>query len=235
MCPPGCRKTWVALCFEAVGAADPMAVSHPPKQHLIPGFLGRVRSLLYRYEARRAVLYAVAAGLGLVFVLPLLGYLLGGSRATAIAVLSAAGLVVGCLIVGALVIGFFVPRRRFSDDAAVARWVGTRHKPVASDLLSAVELSRAPERPGAPSAVLVDALITATQQQLDDVRPEALFDRNEQRRALRWMLVAVVANGLLLVALPGVVGKGWRALVLAPASPFDGASLSEVPLVGDLE
>src|SRR5687768_18401230 len=58
---------------------DQMAVSHPPKQ-LIPGFLGRVRALLYRHEARRAVLYAVAAILGLAVVLPLLGYLLGDSR-----------------------------------------------------------------------------------------------------------------------------------------------------------
>src|SRR5688572_11423241 len=207
MCPPGCRKTWVALCFEAVGAADPMAVSHPPKQHLIPGFLGRVRSLLYRYEARRAVLYAVAAGLGLVFVLPLLGYLLGGSRATAIAVLSTAGLIVGCLIVGALVIGFFVPRRRFADDAAVARWVGTRHKPVASDLLSAVELARAPERPGKPSEVLVDALIKTTESQLGEVNADSLFDHDEIKRAWKWTLAAILANLIVVAAMPGVIGQ----------------------------
>ncbi|MDQ3334115.1 MAG: hypothetical protein M4D80_03060 [Myxococcota bacterium] len=181
------------------------------------------------------MLYAVAAALGLAVVLPLFGYLLGTSRATAIAVLSIGGLLVGGVIVGMFVIGFFVPRRRYSDDAAVARWVGTRHKKVASDLLSAVELARAPARPGAPSTVLVDALITATSQQLDDVEPAALFDREEIRRAWKWTGIAVVANVLLLVAMPGVIGQGWRSLVLAPATPYDGANLSEVPLVGDLE
>jgi hypothetical protein len=211
-----------------------MAVSRAPKL-LIPGFLGRVRALLYRHEARRAVLYAVAAALGLAVVLPLLGYVFGTSRATAIAVLSAGGLLVGGVIVGMFVIGFFVPRRRYSDDAAVARWVGTRHKPVASDLLSAVELARAPVRPGAPSTVLVDALITATTQQLDDVEPAALFDREAIKRAWKWTGIAVVANVVLLASMPGVIGQGWRSLVLAPATPYDGASLSEIPLVGDLE
>jgi hypothetical protein len=211
-----------------------MAVLGPPKQ-LIPVFLGRVRALQDRHEARRAVVYAAAAVLGLVVLLPLLGYALAGSRATAIAVLSTGGLVVGFLIVAALVFGFFVPRRRFTDDAAVARWVGTRHKPVASDLLSAVELARAPERPGAPSQALVDALITSTGEQLDEVRPEALFDRAPMRLAWRWLIAAACVNLLVLAGLPHVIGQGWRALVAAKATPFDGAALSDVPLVGDLE
>jgi hypothetical protein len=211
-----------------------MAVLGPPKQ-LIPVFLGRVRALLYRHEARRAALYAVAAVLALGVLLPLFGYTLGGSRATAIAVLSAAGLVVGFLLVVALVVGFFVPRRRFNDDVAVARWVGTRHKPVASDLLSAVELARAPARPGAPSSVLVDALITATGEQLGDVKPESLFDQEQMRRAWKWMIAAACVNVVVLAALPHVIGQGWRALVAAKSSPYDGAALSDVPLVGDLE
>ena len=215
---------------------SPLALARGPgSKQLIPGFLGRVRALLYRHEARRAVLYAVAAALGLAVVLPLLGYMFGASRATAIAVLSAGGLLAGGVIVGALVIGFFVPRRRFSDDAAVARWVGTRHKPVASDLLSAVELARAPERPGAPSADLVDALIASTNERLDDVQPQALLDQHDLKRAWKWTIGAALANVLAMIALPSVIGQGWRSLVLAPATPFDGASLSEVPLVGDLE
>ena len=211
-----------------------MAVLHAPKA-LIPGFLGRVRTLLYKHEARRAALHVAAAMLALSVVLPLVGYALGGSRATAIVVLSTAGLIVGALIVAALVIGFLVPRRRYADDAAVARWVGTRHKPVASDLLSAVELARAPERPGAPSPVLVDALISATSQQLEDVRPEALLDREEIKRGWKYALVALVANAFVLVVLPGVIGQGWRSLVMARTTPYDGAAVSDVPLVGDLE
>src|SRR5512139_2308999 len=110
MSPLGCRKTWVALCFEAVAR---MAVSRQPhtplgggSKQLIPGFLARVRGLLYRHEARRAVLYALAATLGLAVVLPLLGYMFGASRATAIAVLSAGGLLAAGVLLGAAIVGF---------------------------------------------------------------------------------------------------------------------------------
>jgi hypothetical protein len=34
---------------------------------------------------------------------------------------------------------------------------------------------------------------------------------------------------------PGLVRTGWRQLVASPADPFDGAELSAVPLVGDLD
>ncbi len=202
---------------------------------LIPGFLGRVRALLYRHEARRAALYAVAATCGLALILPLLGYLLGDSRATTIAVLGTAGLAAAILVLGAVVVGFLVPRRRYTDDAAVARWVGMREQAVASDLLSAVELARAPARVGAPSRELVDALITATQVRIAAVEPAKLFDPEELRRAWRWAIGAAAANALLLLVAPGIVRAGWRALVQSPSSPYDGAQLSDVPLVGDLE
>ncbi|HLL21243.1 MAG TPA: hypothetical protein VK427_03880, partial [Kofleriaceae bacterium] len=211
-----------------------MAVSHSPNQ-LIPGFLGRVRALLYRHEARRALLYGVAALVGLAVVLPLVGSMLAGSRATAIALLSAGCLVAGALVIAALVVGFVVPRRRFSDDAAVARWVGVRQPSIASDLLSAVELARAPARPGAPSPELVDALIASTGRRLDRVEPTSLFDRAEHTRAWKWIFGACAVNALFIVAMPSVIGRGWRSLVLSPVSPFDGAALSDVPLVADLE
>ncbi|HEY0992299.1 MAG TPA: hypothetical protein VGD80_34845, partial [Kofleriaceae bacterium] len=67
-----------------------MAVSRTP----IPQFLKRVRALVYQHEARRALLYAVASVAGVALFLPLLGVLIGGSRATALAVLGLGGLVV---------------------------------------------------------------------------------------------------------------------------------------------
>jgi hypothetical protein len=201
---------------------------------LIGRFLAHVRAVVYRHEARRTVLYAVAALAGLALVLPLLGHLVDDRRAS-LSVLGIGALVTILVIAGGALVGFVIPRRKLAGDPAVARWVGTRRKDVASDLLSAVELANAPLRPGAPSPALVDALIDATSHRLEDVHPPALVDHGELTRARRWALAATVANVLMLVAAPGIVLGGWRHLVSPPSSPYDGAQLSTVPLVGDLE
>ena len=208
-----------------------MAVSRTP----IPIFLNRVRSLVYQHEARRVLCYALASLAAIALVLPPLGIVLGASRATALAVLGISGLAVVLLVVGAVVLGVVAPRRRWGGDRELARWVGIRRREVASDLLSAVELAGAPARPGAPSAALVDALIDATSARLDTVEPETLLEPAELQRARRWAALAVVANLTLLVAAPHLVAEGWRSLVSARSAPFDGARLSSVPLVGDLE
>lgn len=208
-----------------------MAVSRTP----IPTFLKRVRALLYQHEARRAVLYAVAAVAGIALVLPLLGVVIGASRATALAVLGLGGLIVVLLTVGAVVLGLVAPRRRWGGDPALARWVGHRRREVASDLLSAVELASAPDRPGAPSRALVDALVEVTSERLDDIDPRSLLEPGELRRARRWAIATLGLNLAFLVTAPHMVADGWRSLVMAPPAPFDGARLSAVPLVGDLE
>ncbi|HEX2686379.1 MAG TPA: DUF4175 family protein, partial [Kofleriaceae bacterium] len=195
----------------------------------------RVRTLVYQHEARRALFYVVAAIATILLVLPLLGILLGGSRATALAVLGTTGLILVLLVVGAIVLGVVAPRRRWGTDPELARWVGRRRREVASDLLSAVELASAPVRPGAPSPALVDALLDATSARLDDLDPPSLLEPAELSRARRWAAVAVVANLALGVAAPHMIADGWRSLFSARPAPFDGAKLSSVPLVGDLE
>ncbi len=219
------------------GMGDIVAVPRHPTDRSgpIPGFLGKVRARLYRHEARRAALYAAALVAALALIVPLGGHVVGGDRVSALAVLAAAVVAGMLVVVGAIVLGVVVPRRRWNGDPAVARWVGTRKRDVASDLLSAVELASAPPRAGAPSRALVDALIEATSSRVEDVDPASLLDRGELRRARRWAFAAVAANGLLLLAAPRLVGDGWRRLVSTPSSPFDGARRSEVPLVGDLE
>jgi hypothetical protein len=198
-------------------------------------FLQRVRALVYQHEARRAVCYGFAAVAAVALVLPLIGILLGASRATALAILGIAGLVVVLLVVGAVVLGAIAPRRRWGADPDLARWVGIRRRDIASDLLSAVELASAPARPGAPSPVLVSALIEATSVRLAGVEPESLIERLEYRRARRWAVAAAIANLALVGAAPRLVADGWRQLVAMRTAPFDGAKLSTVPLVGDLE
>jgi uncharacterized protein YukE len=200
----------------------------------IPGYLTRVRELVYRHEAARWGLRAFAALGGLALVLPLLGRLVGTHRAAALAVLGTGGLVATLVLLGAIVVGLVAPRRRYASDAELARWVGRRHPPVASDLLSAVELKNAPPRPGAPSQALVDALVDTTAAKLDEVEPESLLPAQDLPRARWWALGAAIANLAIVAALPALVSSGWRNLVAAPAEPFDGAQLSQVPLVGDL-
>jgi hypothetical protein len=200
----------------------------------ISGYLARVRALVYRHEATRAVLYAVAALGVLAIVMPVLGRLLGTTRSSALALLGIGGLAAMLVVIGAIVLGFIAPRRRFGRDRDLARWVGTRHAPVASDLLSSVELAHVPARPGAPSPELVDALIESTASELDTIEPESLLPAREVPKARTFALSAALLNVALLALLPGVMIAGWKRLVLAPPSLYDGAQMSALPLVGDL-
>jgi hypothetical protein len=197
--------------------------------------LASVRALVYRHEAIRALLYAFAALGALAVVLPFASLLLGTSRASTLALVGIGGLAAMLVVLGAIVVGFIAPRRRFAQDRDLARWVGTRHTSIASDLLSSVELANAPERPGAPSPQLVDALIDSTESELDTVSPESLLPPREVPQARLYALLAALLNVAFLVLLPSVMIAGWKRLVLAPPSPYDGAQVSTLPLVGDLE
>ena len=200
----------------------------------ISSFLTRVRALVYRHQAKRAVLYAFAALGAIAIVLPVVGLLFGGTRATAMATLGIGGLVAALIVISAIVGGLVAPRRLYARDAELARWVGSRHAPIASDLLSSVELVAAPARPGAPSPELVQALVAATNEKLATLEPAALLPAAEVPRARLWALAALAANVALVALAPRVIENGWRRLVLAPPAPYDGAELSAVPLVGDL-
>lgn len=198
----------------------------------IPAYLAHVRRLVFRHEAQRA-LWAGAAALGaLAILLPLMGLVLRGSRTLALAVLGTGGLVAMLVVIAVAIIGFVVPRRRFARDADLARWIGTRHRPIASDLLSAVELTHAPPRKGAPSSELVEALVESTAHRLDSIDPTSLVPPREVPVARNYALAAVALNALLLVLLP--MRTGWKHLIASPTDPFDGAEQSAVPLVGDL-
>ncbi|HEY5946370.1 MAG TPA: DUF4175 family protein, partial [Kofleriaceae bacterium] len=190
--------------------------------------------MVYRREAIRALLYAFAALGGLAIVMPLLGLVLGTSRATALALVGIGGLVAMLVVLFAIVLGFIAPRRRYGADRDLARWVGSRHAPIASDLLSSVELANAPVRPGAPSPELVDALIEATASELDKIDPQGLLPVRDVPKARLYALGAGLMNIALIALVPTVMIAGWKRLVLSAPSPYDGAQLSALPLVGDL-
>lgn len=200
----------------------------------IEGYLARVRELVYRHDALRAILLGFAALGALAITVPLVGFLVVGSRATALAVIGTAGLAAALVVLGVVVLGVVAPRRRYGRDRELARWVGNRHAPIASDLLSAVELAAAPARPGAPSPELVDALIDSTASELDTIEPRSLIPARDVPKARTLALAAAAVNIALVLIMPGVLARGWRVLLSTPEAPFDGARLSSVPLVGDL-
>jgi len=200
----------------------------------IRGFLARVRSLLYRGEGARWTLWAIAALGTLALAAPLASRLLVGPRTAALAVLTVAGLGAAIAIAVGIVLGVVAPRRRWGSDARVARWVGGRVRPVASDLISAVELTSGPTRRGAPSPALVGALVDHTAAGIAGVEPRALISRRPVKRAALGVAVVVCAHAALLLAAPQVVAEGWHRLWSRPDLPFDGATLSPVPLVGDI-
>jgi hypothetical protein len=197
-------------------------------------FLARVRSSLYRADGARAALLALAALLGLALVTPIVALSLVGARSTALAIAGTAGLVAALVVVAAVVAGLIVPRRRYGSDEQVARWVGQRVAPVASDLLSTVELTGGPARRGAPSADLVAALVDVTARTVASIETSQLVPRTPVRHAaaLCAVLIAVHA-GVLVVAAP-TIAEGWARLTRVPVRPFGGADLSSVPLVGDI-
>lgn len=97
---------------------------------------------MVRTGAQLAALYGAAALLVLSLIVPVIGRLLLPSRATSLAILGAAGLLAFAAVVTAVILGVVAVRRRFADDAAVAKWVGSRSPDIASDLLSTIELDR---------------------------------------------------------------------------------------------
>jgi hypothetical protein len=181
------------------------------------------------------LLLAVAALGVLAIVLPLLGLVLATSRTGALALLSIGGLAAMLVVLGAFVLGFIAPRRKFGHDRELARWVGSRHAPIASDLLSAVELANAPPRPGAPSRDLVAALIEATASELSTIQPASLLPTRDVPKARIYAVGAAALNIALLALVPHMMMRGWKHIVLSSPSPYDGAQLSTLPLVGDLE
>jgi Domain of unknown function (DUF4175) len=208
---------------------------HVASLDLIRAFLGRVRSRLYRNEGARWLLWALVACGILALVLPVTARVLVGARTTALALVAIGGLIAAIMLVAAIVMGAIAPRKRWGSDAHVARWVGGRVRPLASDLLSAVELStRRPGR-GAPSPALIEALVGATATRVAAVDTRGLVPREPLRRAAWSFCAVLVVNGALIAAAPGLVVDGWRRLIAKPRRPFDGAALSPVPLVDDIQ
>jgi hypothetical protein len=140
----------------------------------------------------------------------------------------------GALAVGALAYGVVRPARALRGDRAAARRTGALYPPLASDLLSAVELAApaAGERGAAASPALIRAFRAQVTRAVAPIAPRGLVPLRPAARAVAIALVLALALASAAVAWP-VVALGLRTLVHRP-SRFEGATVSSGPLVGDV-
>ncbi|MCG5054613.1 MAG: DUF4175 domain-containing protein [Myxococcales bacterium] len=135
---------------------------------------------------------------------------------------------------GAAFFGVFRPWRRLKSDTAIARLVGVRHPPLASDLLSAVQLEGLVSPGEAPAS---QALVKAFRDQVAgavahlDLRQVVSFRPAQRAMGLAAGAALVLAVGIWLS--PEGLLHGLGLLTRTPTL-YEGAAVSDEPLVGDL-
>jgi hypothetical protein len=173
-----------------------------------------------------------------------------GAAALAIALLALAGIALSVgpagfwptvtsaiatlFVLVALTYGVLRPARALRDEQAAARRLGAMLPPLASDLISAVELDAAAAAAArAPvSPVLVRAFQAEVARALAPVEPRALVPLRPASLAVGAFAVAAALVGGAAWLSPAVA-SGLRTLVHRP-SLFEGAAVSATPLVGDV-
>ena len=201
----------------------------------------RVR-LFLRQVRRRALLmfglrtagFTVAAMLATLLLLGLMAAWIGPatswSAVTVVTLLT--------LLLSGLGLGLGLPARRLRPMRSVAAFAGQRHPPLASDLLSAVELDlgddqEQPSHLNASSPAMTRAFFATV---ADAAAPLDLVRLLPLREQLGAGLAAALAALVLLLSVvlsPDTVGRGLHLLATRP-SRFEAATLSRDPLVADL-
>lgn len=192
-------------------------------------FLDQARSRALVEGAVRTGGYTVAVLGGLFVVLAVVAALSGPAASWPYV---AFGSIAACLAAG-IALGYVRPARALEDPAAVARLVGKHHPPLASDLLSAVELEASQTAGAQISPEMAQAFSAAV---ADATAPIVVDELIPLGRALRAVLIAGLSLLLLLLAvllLPSAVGRGMRTLFHTPTL-FEGAHVARDPLVGDV-
>jgi hypothetical protein len=131
-------------------------------------------------------------------------------------------------------LAYLGPLRRLRSDRAVARFVGQRHPAVASDLLSAVELTvpdgQAIPHGGSPS--MARAFHASVAAAVWPLQPERLVPYSSATPALGALAGATVLLLAGMAFAPAV--RGGLALLLRHPTRFEGAAVSREPLIGDV-
>lgn len=141
----------------------------------------------------------------------------------------AVGAIAAC-VAGGIALGFVYPSRALEPPTEIARLVGKRYPPLASDLLSAVELR---ERGTAESSSeMVDSFCEAVADATRPVDVEALIPLDRAVRAVAMGALCLLALLVGALASPGL-GRGMRTLFRTPTM-FEGSQAVRGPLVGDV-
>ncbi len=134
--------------------------------------------------------------------------------------------------------GVGAPRRRWRERRASAKYVGDKVVPLASDLLSSLELideEASEEQQAQGSEDLRRALFANTADRLVPLRLRALVPYTPVGRALKVACAVSFTYLLVAVLAPATLAHGWsRLLSEAPKAAFGGATLVDEPLVGDV-
>ena len=193
-------------------------------------FLRRVRRRALLMFGLRTAGFTAAVMLAAVLLLGLTASWIGPATSWSAVTL----VVLLILMLSGLGLGWGLPARRLRSMRAIAAFAGQRHPPLASDLLSAVELDVGDEPPSlAGSPGMTRAFFGTVADAAAPLDPARLLPlRNEVGAGLAAALAALVL-GLAVALSPGTVGRGLHLLTHRP-SRFEAAIPSRDPLVADL-
>ena len=138
------------------------------------------------------------------------------------------------LLIGTLLAAFFgglLPWSRLKTDSAVALLVGQKYPPLASDLLSAVQLAR--QVPAGSSEDLVQALRNQVGDAASRLEIDAVVPARETNRTLAVAMGVAILLGTMTFLAPSTLARGLALLVRTPTL-YEGASVSDEPLVRDV-
>jgi len=144
----------------------------------------------------------------------------------------ALGTIAAC-VAGGIALGVVRPARVLEHPSAVARLVGQRRPPLASDLLSAVELQSASVAQTEISAEMAGAFYATVAEATQPIAVEELIPLDRAVRAISVAAVSLLALLVALLVFPSAVGRGMRTLFHTPTL-FEGAQAVRDPLVGDV-
>ncbi len=195
----------------------------------IHSFLRQARSRALLETGIRAGGYALAILVVALLVLALAAAMTGPAVSWPYV---AFGTIAAC-VAGAIALGLVRPARTLEQPSEVARLVGKQRPPLASDLLSAVELQSAPAGDTGISAGMTDAFFATVAEATQPIASEDLIPLDRAVRAVAIAAVSLLALLGALLAFPSAVGHGMRTLFHTPTL-FEGALAIREPLVGDV-
>ena len=195
----------------------------------IHSFLRRARSRALLELAIRTGAYGFALLILALLCLSLVAAMSGPAASWPYVAMAA---IVAC-VAGSVALGFLRPSRVFAEPSALARMVGQRHPPLASDLLSAVELASAPSEDKGTSQEMTQAFWATVADATSPLVVDDLIPLDQAVRAVFVAVVLLVAMLAGILFLPSAIGRGLRTLFHTPTL-FEGAAVAREPLVGDV-